>query len=996
MLKISYKNDNEADERLNPAAAKLNEAEKSQPGNLNDGDDKSSQENLADQESSSPSPINYQPGGIFKQQTANKLLRVAKSRGGIIGVLSLLGVSGGLMIGLFGPGTMLFNIMENMTLGNDSSTTVMERRFKKVFSRMMNSDGLCSAKKMKCRMGKISNNTLSRLAKKGITPVFDDGSSLTSRKGYPTKNPTSYSITHKGQTTHVPAKEMPDFLNRKENRAIAAKVYGRFGAINMRFRAWTGKYIGKKLYRKFALSRTGNIAKGARAKVSELMSRFREKLPGSERINRAADAAKAKLDKQSGKFKRGGVAYLLAAGGCIVAKAPRYITAAVASVQLAQIMPYVMEWILAPGSKAKAAADGSGFTSEEAENIGNVLTQKGKRESDGKMTSALDSKYLLAAMGVVTTKLPVSEKFTPGLSVMRNSTIKSLSQIEDNTKGACNVILSPSAMYSAMAIDAAVTVAASATIIGGLVKYAATIAISIIIEEAGKAMLGSAIKGFLTDLVSNDLIAKAENEELGDVIGLSSMAFFSAGGSARHLPILRRSSLKAFNDMKRDNEQMHKEMEIASLSPLDTRSRHTFLGSILFNTRSAMIQSGNLNNSASSILANIINMPSIALNFSSTAKAANNFSNNYCGYAEEFDMVTMVERSDGTVEDKTPSMNVMGMGCPGITGDQDDMESEEAHKLVADTEGWTNEEDVDIEDEDDIVSLIDKGYIKKDTPLMDYIEECSNPESGDYIFNIAGCVAEDGATAQKASEANSVKYNECREVTDEDGNTTDICASDMANDSTDNTGVKDTRSLNARMMFLIDYQIKQGMDGNDEEDNVPGHSQGVMEDNQQDTPSSPDDLPPSDGWSWPIVDGAKPGPCWGRNVDSLGKHAGMDINSSVPNVNVYAMHAGKVTRVNTNASGPAGKYVQIRADNGMYYMYQHLNSVRVKVGDTVKSNQVVGNGGKTGRVFARSSPVHLHLVVARDGQIPSYNNLKTSIDPMRVLPSPPPNGYKCT
>lgn len=148
-----------------------------------------------------------------------------------------------------------------------------------------------------------------------------------------------------------------------------------------------------------------------------------------------------------------------------------------------------------------------------------------------------------------------------------------------------------------------------------------------------------------------------------------------------------------------------------------------------------------------------------------------------------------------------------------------------------------------------------------------------------------------------------------------------------------------------------------------------------------------------EGWVWPVKEALRPGPCWGRNVGSLGKHAGMDINVGIPNAPVYAMHDGEV--IAARDGGAAGKYVHVRTTKGMYYIYQHLSSISVKVGDKVKANQEVAKGGKTGRVYA-SSPVHLHIVVSRANDFPSYGNLKSSVDPMSVLPTPAPNNYRCT
>ena len=68
----------------------------------------------------------------------------------------------------------------------------------------------------------------------------------------------------------------------------------------------------------------------------------------------------------------------------------------------------------------------------------------------------------------------------------------------------------------------------------------------------------------------------------------------------------------------------------------------------------------------------------------------------------------------------------------------------------------------------------------------------------------------------------------------------------------------------------------------------------------------------------------------------------------------------------------------------------------MSAGQSVKAGQVVGVGGLTGRLsVAGSTKVHLHMVVSRSDDHPSYGSLKNSFNPMDVLPKEAPNNYKC-
>lgn len=147
----------------------------------------------------------------------------------------------------------------------------------------------------------------------------------------------------------------------------------------------------------------------------------------------------------------------------------------------------------------------------------------------------------------------------------------------------------------------------------------------------------------------------------------------------------------------------------------------------------------------------------------------------------------------------------------------------------------------------------------------------------------------------------------------------------------------------------------------------------------------------SHGWVWPIQKDLKSGPCWNVNVGSLGRHAGMDINTDNENNPVLAMHAGTITR--TGYDTYAGNYIRVKTTNGMYYWYQHLKSISKRSG-SVTAGEKLGIAGKTGRVFI-SSKAHFHVVVSKRDDYPSYGSLGASVDPLSVLPKAP-GGYVCT
>jgi len=512
------------------------------------------------------------------------------------------------------------------------------------------------------------------------------------------------------------------------------------------------------------------------------------------------------------KAGRGGVAYTTAVAGCMAVKAPGYVAAGVAAVQLAQILPFAMDIVLSPGSKAKAAGVGSGFSGDDMNAVGTTLTTQTPRESDGKMTSALDSAILLAAIGVNKGKPAVSTKFTPGYGVLKSGFFSGAQNVDNETKESCNVIMSPAAMYSAAAADAAVTVAASATIIGGVIKIVGSFALMAALQQVVPGIIASVSEEVIKEVAENDAIPQAEGEELGDILGISSAAFFSAGGMSRNLPTLSVDQAVAFESARKENEAFQREMDIASLSPFDTSSKYTFLGSIMNNLQFSMISSGAYNNNFQSIVSNIFSVAS--LSFANNASAATGYSSSYCGYADEFELGT------GSLEgNTTPAVNVAGLPCTGMTDGQLNMETSEAVDLMA-SEGWIDEGlDIDIPDNATIDDLIALGYIKSETPLTDYIEACGDPTSGDYLFNTAGCMIDDSTP-----DTNITELSVCTNSVNAEGETIKTCASGGVVDDTDGEattitpqGTPSQRALTAIPVFLLDYQMIQSINGEDEE-----------------------------------------------------------------------------------------------------------------------------------------------------------------------------------
>lgn len=827
---------------LNPAKQAYDDNVDASLRNKEAGDDLSDREaatsnaignKLADNSSSLNEKENNSAGLYEQSSSKPKSLRSRFTKKRIIGIVGgALGL-GGVAASIFLPGgTMIFNLYENLISGNDASSVAMERRFFRSLKHINNdsNNSLCrESKRISCRMGTMSNNSLRRLAKRGIKPVFDGGAvdyKDLKRTGYPDRNPTAYEIEDGGKTHRVKASELSDFLRQKENRKIAAKVLGVGGVFNMRYRAWFGKNIKSRFYNKFKLSRAGDFVKslGDDAKekgkqkldkvFDKLKDQTKQRMPG---VSEATARLKTTVGKRLNSMKKAGSGYFLAASGCMAAKAPKLIGGAVAAVQLLQITEPVMKILLSTGGKAKASGFNSGFSAEEMDIIGSMMTEK-TTNKQGKKTSALDSKYLLSAIGVNKNKPAVSEKFTPGYGVL-NGPLRSLVTAGDALEGPCDAILSPTAMYSAMAADVALKAVSTGIPIVGILKAIAEYAAVEVLSYMTEGLVAWGAEAVLKAVAENDDIPSARGEELGDVLGIGAIALFSSGAMSRGIPPLTVKQAQAFNAIKQETVAFHREMDIASHSPFDISNRHTFLGSLLYNTQVSFMSAGVF----SSPLRAFSMLPKMALTnplFQSRVNAATNYSDDdFCSYAGDFG----IDREGGD-----PAINVAGLPCVGLSDFQDKMDTATAIELMK-KEDWIDET-VDVEETDGIDELINKGVIKKDTPLTDFLESCADASTGEYLFNTAGCVIDDESSDGSGTLAvtNAMPHDSKTKTVNGEQITkhftgklddTDVAA----------TQLKDSRSMAAIPVFLLDYQVIQSMNGGDEEEagDTPAGSSAV-------------------------------------------------------------------------------------------------------------------------------------------------------------------------
>jgi len=772
---------------------------------------------LADREGgggSTPNEMNYVRGkdkkhGVRGDIDREKFLKrftfarkvVGKGKiGGIIALIAMFGVTGGILASFLGPASLVINAAESFAFHNDSASTAMERRLLKVFSKATKEDVPASCKTvrtLKCKLGSISIQALQRLAGNDITPTGVDLTDTTSK--YPDNNPSSYEIeTGGGKKTTVNAPDMGSYLVDSKNSAVANRVAGRNGgAFNMRWRAWSGKHMTDRFYNIFHIKRDGGNAKKEFTDLEkeELHKKAQETIPDNSKTKQATATAESSIKKNIKKVDKAGTVYTVAYGYCTAIDARKYVLMAVAAAELAQLLPVVENFTLSPAAMAEGSDAGSGFSGEAMTAVGTLLTDE-RPDSTGKVSAPVNSKYYLKAMGVNTGRVPIPEKFSSIFKVLNSDIYKAADTVGDATEDECKVIESPGAMYTATAVDAA------ATLYGpyGALKVIGSFALDPIISFATSKIAAFGLQALVDQLVEKDYISEAQGEELGDVIGIAATAFFAAGATSRLLPSVSVSNVRSARAVEQENEEFQRQMAVAALSPFDTSSRYTFLGSILFNIRSGMLVNGYYNNSFSSILSTIANLPSLALSIPKVS--ADMLNDDDCN--EEYAIAYGKDTGDPTT---TPATSYEGSNCHKLTEYQANMDEDAPVEAMV-NEGWIVGYDTEVVEENaSIADLVSSGIIVPDTPLAEYIDSCGDASSDGSFLDPSSCImnpAEGGDLSTLDSQASDDCIN-------------DVCYSDVGVKS-QVTGPKDPNSLAAIPVFLLDYQINAAINGEDPEE----------------------------------------------------------------------------------------------------------------------------------------------------------------------------------
>jgi hypothetical protein len=710
--------------------------------------------------------------------------------GGIIGIIIFL-------LGGWLPTMLIPSLEQGAVAENDVRGTLLERRLIAKLKLKMTDSGPCDTKLSLCRDKKMPKIMLQSMAKdgKGIVAVNANGDPVDIKgTGYMTENPTHYKFTNGSTEKIIPASE---FVNEYKSNPAFRKLFKT--AYNMRYLSYSGGFI-KKIMSKWGMKKNGGKAgdtsfneSNASDKVAEATKNGAADTSESGAKKTFKDRVRLLLKRSADKVKKtnGDPIIAIGSGVCMAIGLPTFVAGTVRAIQLAQVVGLASDFILSAGAMIRSGD----AEPEQISALGKTLTDEYKVEGSDNAQSALDSPILLAAVGAATGSTLAASKYIPGYSLYSNPGIQAASTINAASKEACNLINSPQAAIASAGITAAIG-AASAGVGAAALKvlqavgkvalvFGAIDGMMALLEQTGVIdIIGDGAYNVAVDLLGN-IYGDAQGVELGDALGVGIFAAFSLTALGGGAAVLTKSQAKSFKVAMDEVNNEYRDEDIATLSPFDTSSQYTFLGSIVSKLALSTAGSGNMVSSAISTVGSILKSP---FSLVSSASAEVDPIEAKYGYASLLGI------------DEDIAVTIAGTPATGIPTEYLDMGADTAYNLVS------NEVDPNTGEPYEPNAILDNLGLGKDSSLSTTIAECADAD----LETISGCVIASSTTTV----ADSVSS----------------CASEDANcdpekeesDSTKGTvtveGDRTTQESAAQRIYYMDHQIENMLSGNDEED----------------------------------------------------------------------------------------------------------------------------------------------------------------------------------
>ncbi|MFZ2125127.1 MAG: hypothetical protein WA087_01235 [Candidatus Saccharimonadales bacterium] len=509
---------------------------------------------------------------LFLKKKAATIAIVAALAGGGVGV-------GVLSPAFIGP-AILANFVTTFNPSQEISAFYRTNAKYKAWSDEATS-GFCGTKvTFLCRITRPSNYSLKQLKSNGILALDIDGHEITKNTFLPNSRPAKYRYTNSaGKEVDVEAKELYTTLvndsqfrgsfNSASKTRFMTVVDAIFDKIKVKFGfKTTDKLKSIDSDEKLANAIDEEVPidsemKAAAAEGAEEMESTAKKL-----IQEEADNSVEKLAKAG----RASAINLISGAVCLATDIPGLISKANRTFQMGQFIKYSMVFLSAFG--ATKAGDA---TPEEVAAIGNLLTTQDK---NGK--SAMDSFGMKYAMTGDT--VPSSDNYkdyAPGGNI--NGVLKKVTKATDNKakRTTCKVAMDPK---TGVAID--VAFAESGV---GLPALAFNIIGGLVLSEVAAKALPPVLDYIISFIPVKDILLAFIGDQTQDITGedvgdaLASGASHVMGQSANaggNMPLSVEDAV-AYENLNKQVQLAYAEEDRATLSPFDTSSPYTMMGSIV-------------------------------------------------------------------------------------------------------------------------------------------------------------------------------------------------------------------------------------------------------------------------------------------------------------------------------------------------------------------------------------------------------------------------------
>lgn len=952
MADLSYKNDSEQDERLNPAdkprSSDLQQQEQAgYDREFNDIVNNSNISDLKDLEGDSDGFYRRRSayGGGANSRGATRYMSQANIRAivkkrGVMGLIATLLLGGG-MAGfmLFSPGMAIVQMKETLTKDLNDQLTAMDRRSVHVFAAKMKSlqagGSICSGTvNIRCKFSSMSGTSVKNFGRAGITLECGDGkpcstdklsrnqiSRITFPDGTSFTNPAE--ATRHARTNTQAASAMRKAYNplyRGFNDSPAMRAFAKLRVSKQNILTSGDAEENDERVRdavKNGVDTDGRLAidtpddeenKANREKAGQLSSEL------AENASQVKDTGiKASSSVLSGATKSLGILGI-ADNACTIYRTGLAVEAGAKTIRAEQLARFAMTVALVPADSIKAGD----ATPEQVEYVGNLLTATDTRkeitvtDSAGKQhteanpmynKSAFDSDgYKVAQYNEAPILSGAAQQYTVGgsggvLSALSaaNTSIKTI--LGDNPRDTCKVVQNGFVRVGSMIVGVAV----------GALSGGSSIVLNLAANTAFSIAMGYA-EQMLIDLVAGTAIDKnTTGAQAGNAIFAGTAVVMSRVAAARGLSPLTKKEARNYTTAKVETENLNVAIDKyeASKNPYDVSNQYTFVGSLARNLNTVAIAS---HSNVLSTLGSLATSPFKLATASATTTLFN---------SERY------ERCDDPTYDKL--------------------------ELAADV--FCNLR----------YGLSDAEMSMDTTEVLDYM-----------IAN--GHI--DEATGEPKSELFQRYVLYCTDRTNPIGNSAENEAGDDMSDG--KLCFDQSPEYQKFRVYLVDKSISEGID-----DEQPVAAAGSP------TPTTNSGNVNAEGWSYPTDTDATV-----TKPFIAGAHTGQDI-AKTGDVPIFAVRDGVVTGAGdlgnnppyiqpcTNPQSPSTQQAvtikHVVGSETYFSSYHHVaaGSINVKIGSVVKAGDKIAMMGNTGCSFGQ----HLHFEIWKN----SIFNGGVNVDPATVL-----------